>query len=594
MKPNHQCQKGKCMSLLLLLLLIFALPANTLAQSTNRVSGTVFDSKGESIPGVTVKVKGTTEAVSTNINGEFSIAAKTGDVLVFTSIAYTVKEVTVTNLKHYKVALEDANTALKEVVVVGYGTSSRKALSSAITTVKPEDLNQGAIADVGQLLQGKVPGLNITASGDPNKAAAVIMRGASTVNSPGAPFYVIDGIPGGDITAVAPADIASIDVLKDAAATAIYGNRAASGVIMVTTKRGKKGESKVTYSGYLAQEKVSSKLNLMSADQLRSYLTSNNSTFAANNDINPGNINTDWMKAIERSSALSQNHNISLSGGSDHGTYSASLNYLKKDGILSASSLERVIGRLNIDQYALNDIVKFSLSLANSNSTSNNEPLQNVVLLQAAKHLPVSPILNANGSYFENFNTTGYFNPVAIANNAQDQTKYNVLMGSFNTLVKLPFDLKYNVNLSYQKTSSLHGEYYGSYYNNYTGASFYNNPDPGIGIAHSLVSFGTNGTATRSEYENTTKTLETFLTWDKKFGDHSINAVLGYSYQDNITGDGLTASSTNFISDNTGFQNLTLGNPYALSSYRINLGSDLTYGEVLMVSDFFRYRAFVS
>jgi len=588
MKPNHQCQKGKCMSLLLLLLLIFALPANTLAQSTNRVSGTVFDSKGESIPGVTVKVKGTTEAVSTNINGEFSIAAKTGDVLVFTSIAYTVKEVTVTNLKHYKVALEDANTALKEVVVVGYGTSSRKALSSAITTVKPEDLNQGAIADVGQLLQGKVPGLNITASGDPNKAAAVIMRGASTVNSPGAPFYVIDGIPGGDITAVAPADIASIDVLKDAAATAIYGNRAASGVIMVTTKRGKKGESKVTYSGYVAQEKVSSKLNLMSADQIRSYLASNNSTFGPNNDISPGNINTDWMKAIERSSALSQNHNISLSGGSDHGTYSASLNYLKKDGILAASSLERVIGRLNIDQYALNDIVKFSLSLANSNSTSNNEPLQNVVLLQAAKHMPVSPILNANGSYFENFNTTGYFNPVAIANNAQDQTKYNVLMGSFNTQVKLPFDLKYNINLSYQKTSSLHGEYYGSYYNYYVGAGFYNNPDPGIGIAHSLVNFGTNGTATRSEYENTTKTLETFLTWDKRFGDHSINAVLGYSYQDNITGDGLTASSTNFISDNTGFQNLTLGNPYALASYKINLGSDLTYGDVLMVSDFFR------
>ena len=451
-------------------------------------------------------------------------------------------------------------------------------------------MNKGAIADVGQLLQGKVPGLNITASGDPNKPAAVILRGASTVNSPGAPFYVIDGIPGADITAVAPADIASVDVLKDAAATAIYGNRAASGVIMVTTKRGKKGQSQVSYNGYAAQEKVASTLDLMNATQLRSYLTANGKSFSPNDDVSPGNINTNWMKAIERSSGFSQNHNLSLSGGSEHNTYSASINYLNKQGILSQSSLERVIGRLSIDQYAFNDKVKFSLNLANSSSTSNNEPLQNIVLLQAAKHLPVSPVLNADGSYFENLTTTGYFNPVAIANNAQDQTKYSVLMGSFNTSVKLPFNLTYNINLSYQKTSSLHGEFYSSYFSNYPTSNFYNNPDPGIGIAHSLIGslFGSNGSALRSDYSNTNKTLETFLSWDKHFGDHTINAVLGYSYQDNIYGDGFQASSTNFPTDNIGFQNLTLGNPYAISGYRINLGNDLTYGDILMLSDFFR------
>jgi len=590
MRLNLQFNRTKWINLLLLVFFTFSLSAHTFAQSKSKVTGVVSDSKGEPIPGATVTIKGTTQATSTNVTGAFSILAKSGDVLVVSSVSYTTKEVTVTSETKYNVTLEDANMALKEVVVVGYGTSTRKTLSSAITTVKPEDLNKGAIADVGQLLQGKVPGLNITASGDPNRPAAVILRGASTVNSPAAPFYVIDGIPGADITAVAPADIASIDVLKDAAATAIYGNRAASGVIMVTTKRGKKGESKVSYNGYAAQEKVASTLDLMNATQLRSYLTANSKSFSPNDDLSPGNINTDWMKAIERSSGFSQNHNLSFSGGSEHNAYSASINYLNKQGILSASSLERVIGRLNIDQYALNDRVKFSLSLANSSSTSNNEPLQNIVLLQAAKHLPVSPVLNADGSYFENLTTTGYFNPVAIANNSQDQTKYNVLMGSFNTLVKLPFNLTYNVNLSYQKTSSLHGEFYSSYFSNYPTSGFYNNPDPGIGIAHSLIGslFGSNGSALRSDYSNTNKTLETFFSWDKKFGDHSFNAVLGYSYQDNVYGEGFQASSTNFPTDNIGFQNLTLGNPYAISGYKINLGNDLTYGDILMISDFFR------
>lgn len=590
MTSNLKFNRSKWTCSLLLVFLAFNL-SYVFAQSENRVSGVVVDSKSAPIPGATVAVKGTTRGISTNVNGAFSIAAKAGDVLVITSIAYVTKEVVVTTEKNYQIELADANTSLKEIVVVGYGTSTRKTLSSSISTVKPEDLNKGAIADVGQLLQGKVPGLNITSSGDPNRPAAVILRGASTVNSPGAPFYVIDGIPGADITAVAPADIASIDVLKDAAATAIYGNRAASGVIMVTTKRGKKhGQSQVTYSGYVAQEKVSSKLDLMDATQLRSFVTANSVAFSPNDDISAGKINTDWMAAIERSSALSHNHNLSLSGGSEHSTYSASLNYLKKEGILSASSLERVIGRLNIDQYALNDNIKFSLSLANSNSTSNNEPLQNIVLLQAAKHLPISPLMAADGSYFENLTTTGYFNPLAIVGNSQDQTKYNVLMGSFNTQVKLPFSLTYNVNLSYQKTSALHGEFYSSYFSRYPTSNFYNNPDPGIGISHTLIGslFGSKGSALRSDYQNTNKTIETFLSWDRTLGDHSINAVLGYSYQDSAYGDGFQASSTNFPTDNIGFQNLTLGNPYAISTYRINLGNDLTYGKTLLISDFFR------
>ena len=267
----------------------------------------------------------------------------------------------------------------------------------------------------------------------------------------------------------------------------------------------------------------------MDAGQLRGYLTANSSAFSPNDDKG---ASTDWQDAIERSSAISHNHNLSMSGGGDHTTYSASINYIDKEGILNRSRLKRVIARLSLEQSALNDRVKFGLNVANSSSNANYVPLQNVVLLQAAKHLPVSPVMNPDGTYFENLNTTGYFNPVAIVDNAQDDTKYTTVIGNFTTEVKLPFGLTYNANLAYQKITSLHGEYYGSYYGKYPTSNFYNNPDPGIGIAHTLIGnlFGVNGSALRSTYQNTFKTFESYLTWNKKIADHLTNTILISKY----------------------------------------------------------------
>lgn len=568
---------------ILLMVLLFCF--NVARAQNGVVKGTVKDAKGNPLPGVTVQVKGTNKGTQTAVNGSFSVSAAKGEVLQFRFIGYQPVEVTVSDADHINVTLNESQTTLNDVVVVGYGTSTRQTLTSSVSTIKQADMNQGSISDVGQLLQGKVPGLNVTTSGDPNGTAAVILRGASTVNSPGAPYYVIDGIPGADISAVAPNDIVSIDVLKDAAATAIYGNKASSGVIMVTTRRGKKGQSQITYSGYEGMEKVSSTLKLMNSSQLNSYLAANNAV------ATPGenqNANTNWMDAIERPTAYSQNHNLSLTGGGEHSTYAASLNYFNKEGILSASSLQRVIGRLNIDQYALNDKLKISLNLSNSYSTSDNEPLENIVLLQAAKHLPMSSVKNADGTYTEDLAVPNLFNPVAMVANSQDKSNYNVLLGAFNTELKLPFGLKYNINLDYEKTTWNDGTYYSSYFNQYPTSGFYSNPNPGIGISHSLITFGTNGLADRQTYANTTKTLESFLTWDRSFGKSNINAVLGYTYQQYVYGDGFQTSTTNFPTDNTGFENLSLANPYAVTNYRINEGGDFTYGTILNISDFLR------
>lgn len=520
-----------------LLLLFFFVSGFTaaIAQGTQEVKGTVTDSKGQPAIGVTVVVKGTNTITLTDQTGAFTIKAAPAATLTFSAVNFDPAEVQVVAGQPLRVVLNEKVALLNEVVMVGYGRSSRKNLSSAVTSVKPDDLNRGAITDVGQLLQGKVPGLNISASGDPNRPAAVVLRGASTLNSSQSPFYVIDGVPGADISVIAPDDIASIDVLKDAAATAIYGNRAANGVIMVTTKRGRRGQSVVSYSGYVGLEQVSNQLEMMNADELRAFLTANGQSLSPNDDKG---ASTNWQDAVQRSSAVSHNHNLSFNGGGEHTTYSASLNYIQKQGVLFKSSLERVIARLAIEQFAFDDKLRFSLNVSNSRSDADNTPQRNTVLLQMVNHLPVSPVRNPDGTFFENFQNTGYFNPAALIEHGTDNTKYNTLIGSFNTQVKLPFGLTYDLNLSYQQSNSLHGEYYGSYYAQYNSAVFYNNPDPPL--VHSILNFGTNGSALRNTYQNTNKILETFLTWDKKFGGHTLNAVLGYSYQDNITGEGFS------------------------------------------------------
>src|SRR4051794_9752250 len=260
--------------------LLLLIPSTRLfAQNPQEVKGTVTDSKGNPAAGVTVGVKGGTGQAVTNEAGNFTIRAPQNGTLTFSSIGFESAEAKAGSGQPLSISLKERASQLNDVVVVGYGKSSRKNLSSAISSVKPEDLNRGAISDVGQLLQGKVPGLNISASGDPNRPAAVILRGASTVNSPGGPYYVIDGVPGADIATIAPDDIASIDVLKDAAATAIYGNRAANGIIIVTTKRGRRGQTQISYNGYVGVEDVSGQLEMMNADQLRAFLAKNNSSF---------------------------------------------------------------------------------------------------------------------------------------------------------------------------------------------------------------------------------------------------------------------------------------------------------------------------
>ena len=557
----------------------------SVSQQKKDISGTVRDINGGSIPGVSVQVKGTSLGTITDVDGQFKLSIP-GDTqkLLFSFVGMKSQEVVIAGLTQVNVVMEEEAIGIEEVVAVGYGKNSRKNLSSAVTSVKSDELNKGAISDVGQLLQGKVSGLNISSSGDPTRGTTIIMRGASTINSSQSPFYVIDGVPGADISLVAPDDILSVDVLKDAAATSIYGNRATNGVIMITTKKGNKDNEQIAYNGYVGVETVSNNLDMMDSNQLRAFLSKNNMSFDPSDDQN---ANTNWQKTIQRSAAISQSHNLSYSGGTNRSNYIASITYIDKQGILQSSGQNRIVARMAIEQKAFNDKVKFGLNVTNSNVKNTKVPQRNTALLQAAKFLPVSKPKNDDGTYFENFKHSGYFNPLAVIEQADDDSKVNTLLGSFTTEVILPFGLKYNLSVAYQKNISLNGEYYNSYYaQNYNSAQFYNNPDPPAN--HWILNFGQNGLATRSTYQSTNTILENFVTWNKSVGKHNINAVVGYSWQQNENGDGFTSSNTNFPVDDVSYRNLALGNYSSVSGFIVGFGDAYAYQKTRLISDFAR------
>ena len=263
-------------------LFVFCLLCSTMAFAQSKVSGVVTDSQGEPLIGVTVMEVGTQNGAVTDMDGRYSINVAQGKSLQFSYVGYTAKTLRVSG-SQLNVTLEEDNKTLNEVVVVGYGTMRRKDVTSSITTVQAKDLNKGVFADPASMLQGKVAGLVVTSSGDPNGTPSITLRGASSLRTGEAmsPYYVVDGIPGVDISLVSPDDIESIDVLRDATATAIYGSKAANGVIIITTKSGGKTErTNVSYNGYVAFDKIAKTLDMASASDIRSYVSKNDLDYA--------------------------------------------------------------------------------------------------------------------------------------------------------------------------------------------------------------------------------------------------------------------------------------------------------------------------
>lgn len=571
----------------IVIIMLGLLFGSAVAQTPFQVKGKVTSSEGP-LPGVSIQVKNTTTGVTTDANGEYAINLDDQNaVLIFSFIGFLNEEISVNARTGIDVVMTEDIATLSEVVVVGYGTDSKRNLTSAVSTVKADELNRGAISDIGQLLQGKVPGLNISRSGDPNRNAAIILRGASTLREGAqSPLFVIDGVIGADISLLTPDDIVSVDVLKDAAASSIYGNRAANGVIMVTTRRPKQGEGVLTYSGYVAVDKVSSQYDMMDADQLRAFATKNGLSF---NPADDTGANTNWQDEVQRSAATSHNHNLSLTGGSDKTSYVASVNYFNQEGIIRQSGLKRIVAKVGVEQKAFREKLKLGLAVTNSFNDAKYVPYRNTVLSQMISYLPTVPVHNADGSYFR-FTTNNHqndHNPVAMMESATERSKYNTFLASMTAQLELPFNLKYNLQFSYQQLNTNYGAYYNSYFTD-TFESVRSTPDP-PGNPYPINLVGKNGFASRNAYQYTNTIFENFISWDKEFGRHSINAVLGYSWQENTNGDGFQATTTNFPTDDLGYNNLGLGNPYAVNDFRVDFGPSL-YDQIRLISDFVRVK----
>lgn len=293
---------------------------------------------------------------------------------------------------------------------------SRKDVTSSITTVKSDKLNVGTYTDPAQLLQGKVPGLTITQSSDPNGGtSSITLRGASSLRGGEAmePYYVVDGVPGVSLALVAPEDIESIDVLRDATATAIYGSKAANGVIIVTTKKGKAGKATVNYNAYVAIDNVMKNLDMLSASELRAYAQQHNLTLG--NDFG---ASTDWQKEVQRT-AFTHNHNVSISGGSESTTYNASINYMDRQGVIKGTDMDRLIGRAFVQTKALNDRLTLSMNL--NASITNNYSVEtggdNTSVYDAMNYYsPLVPVRDAEGNWSIYEGVSQNYNPMSLIN----------------------------------------------------------------------------------------------------------------------------------------------------------------------------------
>lgn len=471
---------------------MFLLFSTALAQAQQvTITGVVKDSKGESMTGVSIAVKGTNTGTTTDQNGQFNLVAAPEDKLVFSFIGYKIQEVTVGNQTSISLTLEEDIETLNEIVVIGYGTAKKSDISSAISSVSEKDLKTLVITGADQALQGKVAGVNVTSnSGQPGGGVSVRVRGVTTVNG-NQPLYVIDGVPiltstsstsqdqlGGIsgqttqsvLATLNPSDIVSIDILKDASAQAIYGSMAGNGVVLITTKRGKAGEGKLTYDVYYGWQDVVKRLPLMNLRQYAEYYNSvvEEGTVSGLQSIgefeNPSLLGegTDWQDAIFQQGII-QNHQVSFSGGQEKTTYFFSGNYFNQTGTVIGSGFKRYALRASVDQQVKSWLrAGVSANLSRSNQRITLTDGQQSVIALMMYNSPATPLKTFDGSYNTTTSISGATfgqtqNPVALALLRNVQATQSKAFGNVYAEVQFTKDLvlRNQVNYDFQLSENM-------------------------------------------------------------------------------------------------------------------------------------------
>jgi len=532
------------------------------------IFGKVTDSNGDIIPGVNVVIEGTTKGTITNYNGNYCLEFTEEDVadtLRFSFVGFKTIEIPVNSKTKIDATLETDSKNVDQVIIIGYGVQRKSYTTGSSSSLNKDDFNKGITLSPAEMMQGRAAGVQISMNGgEPGAGSTVRIRGASSVRANQDPLFVVDGValditdatPSGARAAginassaknplnfLNPDDIASINVLKDASATAIYGSRGANGVILITTKKGEKGADKLSYSVYGVVSYLPKKLDLLTANEYRDWYEENDLM----DRLDDKEASTDWQDEIFQT-AYTQSHNLSFSSGDDNSNFYTSISYLDQEGIVKRTGINKITGLLKIEQFFFKRRLELDGNISVARTTDKRVPITETagfegdVLLSALKSNPTYPIFNQDGTYFQA--STSNRNAVAMINLTDDKTQTDRVLAKLGLTVKIIKGLSYKFNLSID----------------------HSNATRKVTQGDELSYMTNNGTADIANVELTSKLIENYITYDTIIGsNHTLNILLGHSFQTfqnlsyNLQANNFTVQNVDYLS-NLGFGDFNQAN----------------------------------
>lgn len=486
---------------------------NGVAQTSDRinVTGRVTDEANESLPGVNILIKGTQTGTISDVQGNYSLPAFSNSILIFSFIGYETIEVAVDNRTVIDLKLKESIQALNEIVVIGYGTTTKKEITGAVATVKTEDFNKGVFNDPMGLIQGKVAGLSITKpnGADPLAGYQILLRGTNTLTSGQGPLIIIDGVIGADLKNINFQDVESFDVLKDGSAAAIYGTRGTNGVIIITTKKAKNGKGVFEYAGQFSVQVAPRGVQNLSAKEFKSAIQ----TYQPSKTGSLFGSETNWFDEITNDLPFSYQNNFSLTGGTQNLSHRTSVTHSSSQGLLNYNESERLLIKTNINQTVFDDRLKLEFNL--TNNLRKYKPANYDVFRQAFIQNPTQPVFdNSNpetGGYSYKQGLE-YYNPVAMLNERTRDGKTNDIILNLRAILDITNDLSWSNFISTQNSEWEENSYKTRYY-------------PSI--------IGVGGEAEIANGRNTNSQFESVFNYSKTLNSsHNLQAVAGYSYQE--------------------------------------------------------------
>lgn len=558
---GHSISKFTYLLLICLNLILGAQWTTAQAQQRIQVSGTVSDPSGEPVIGASVVQKGTTNGTITDLDGKFSLSVASGTTLQVSYIGYVSQDVKAISGKPLTITLNEDTKTLDEVVVVGYGTQKKSDVTGSVTSVSKDRLGKLPVTNVLQAVQGAAAGVTITqTSSIPGDAPDALVRGRNSINASSGPYVVVDGVPiskaGGTLNDINPNDIESMEILKDASATAIYGTNGANGVILITTKRGNTGKPTIRYNGYLGIEDYTNKLDFCNGEEIiqryKDYVSQNPGEtlydgFVKNqyeSDNYKNGVTNDWIDAVSQTGII-QNHNVNIAGGAEKVKYYVSADYMDQKGIIKGFNYKRYSVRTNLDM----NVTDYLTVGTNTYIVSHNRDGGRANLLMAEAMSPYAKMYNEDGSYCINpmYSETLFTNPLMWTTTNPERRQFNLSVNGyaevdFGKLLKPFKGLKYKFNGGFAYVPKRTNEYEGKSVNKNTGWARIKNE------------------------ETQSYTIENILSYARDFGKHHIDLTALYAasrkkYQSS------TAEAEKFINDDLGWNNIGSAETQKVASY---------------------------